>query len=417
MDFSNDILMTDPFLTLDTDLEDVSAVIRNNMSDQPGILDSSPTPSPEYRHDNDFRADFKLSPPDPSKEREIGQIVSLLQDDMNINYNSRYMEPYGFNEGFNHFDSTQQNSLANGYHHVSAPNLVRVQQQFQQLPTQVLTQPGPQGYQQPGGYQRLSSTPQQYVSPGVDQQLYVTTNFYDPHQQIVPSTSYVSPAPATGMNSIQFQVQNGSTINTTSPTTQNYPLDGELKVGHPLDGDQNTLSPTTNTPTSPNVNSTKKELIRMLLEMTPSEFENLRAGKGRESLLRSKARNSDTALSSRAKPSGVATKMTKLGPISPVSAIDPMDTGIAPLSVSRQFSSPLVSPTLLSAHSVDWREDESDTETDFQPPSRKAPKTERRTAHNLIEKKYRCSINDRIVLLKEMLAPEEVKVVSYFFII
>lgn len=125
---------------------------------------------------------------------------------MNINYNSRYMEPYGFNEGFNHFDSTQQNSLANGYHHVSAPNLVRVQQQFQQLPSQVLTQPGPQGYQQPGGYQRLSSTPQQYVSPGVDQQLYVTTNFYDPHQQIVPSTSYVSPAPATGMNSIQFQV-------------------------------------------------------------------------------------------------------------------------------------------------------------------------------------------------------------------
>ncbi|VDM68609.1 unnamed protein product [Strongylus vulgaris] len=102
------------------------------------------------------------------------------------------------------------------------------------------------------------------------------------------------------------------------------------------------------------------QLMLLKVNMSPGQVERLKAGRG--------------GANGRSRPAGVAARVTR---------------------------------------DNSWPQDEdSDDEDDFgaEEPRRKGPKTERRTAHNLIEKKYRCSINDRIQHLKTILAGDDAKV-------
>jgi len=332
MNFNTSLNGADPFRALDHDLDDVTEVIQS-LAQQGSLMDTSRTPSPPYdqyviqpmqstahqvpQRNNSSHSQFPMQYQnyEPHREQEIGQIVSLLQDDVN-----HTQQP---SNGF-WTDPNYGNNVV--YMDTSVP----MEQQVLLPSAQVFSQ----------GYHNHRQEYQEYTDPYAHQNEY----YNQPPQQVVYQQPQQPP--------------------TSVP-------------------DRNT--------------SKEQKVIELLLEMTPSELENLRRTKN---LIKSEP---EVKQEPRERPSGVATKLTKQS-MPDIIDMDP----------SSSVSPPLVSPNALSSNSGDGfstnNGDWSDNDDfDMTSPPRKGPKTERRTAHNLIEKKYRCSINDRINQLKDMLAPDEGK--------
>ncbi|KAI6177315.1 BHLH domain-containing protein [Aphelenchoides bicaudatus] len=413
MEMGNENLFsTDPFLSLDNDLDDVSEVIRNNLfGEHPTLLfDTSRTPSPQYYRDtniflnsNNMDADlvFKnqnYSVPssnnvDNSYDKEIGEIVSLLQDEnpllsspgpstspqhMENPFASVQIKPeYSMDTSSNEVYDMNQQMDSNGMQYASTSGL-------------------------PMEYHQMSSR-----KPNQFNNQYNQFEQVPPQQQAYP-TQYMYELPRASSSSAIHGMLGAN------PSIQQVIVDETPSLIRPL-SDQNLYS-YSNAPmhhqngvqfgqdaSSSSDDNTKQELIKMLLDMKPGDFERLRSQKSGQKQSKIKA-SSPTPLDPVRKRSSL--QLTTLTTSPPLM----VSVGSSP-SLESIGKQPVYSPELISPQSSIWREDESDDElaNSVAPLTRKGPKTERRTAHNLIEKKYRCSINDRINHLKEMLAPEETK--------
>ncbi|CAJ0597855.1 unnamed protein product [Cylicocyclus nassatus] len=341
MEFNfNDVPMSDPFLSLETNLEDITDVIRMDTQDvltmetvtwaehhpQPHASQFPPYPKQVLRPN-------QHSPPqeyyDSNRTREIGSIVSLLQADSPPSsdpYASMKFSPPNF-------ETLNMNGPAGMLPKLGPPAAP--------APLQIHPySPGSLSHQ-------LTAPPMQALPPVVSppamyidtKPSFLQTSPSEHGYMISPGASYTSCIPATATATVK--VESPVSIQMTRS-----PSDGSITE---TQRGQNGKSGAT----------TKEELLRLLVNMSPSQVERLKAGRG--------------GASGRSRPAGVATRVLR------------DDTWPA--------------------------DDESDDEDDFgsEEPRRKGPKTERRTAHNLIEKKYRCSINDRIQHLKTILAGDDAK--------
>ncbi|WKY01273.1 hypothetical protein Q1695_015345 [Nippostrongylus brasiliensis] len=349
MDFSfADIPTSDPFLSLETNLEDISDVIRMDVQDNQA-MDTSwggghqqqpqtsqfPHPKPPFHRPNQH------SPPqdyyDSNRSREIGSIVSLLQSD-----SPPSSDPY----------SAMKFSPPNFDSAISGPASM--------LPN--LGPPAPPPLQI--NHYQSNTMSQQLVAPSMPPMLPPVMS---------PPAMYVDTKPAFMHTPAELQ-QGYMLIPDAYPPCVNQPPTSCVKVESPasiemrrtsssgsvadmVSPQQSQVIPVMNA--VPNGATTKEELLRLLVNMSPGQVERLKGG--------------HPGSVSRPRPSAVATRV-------------PRDDG--------------------------WLQDDDSDDLDdptADEPRRKGPKTERRTAHNLIEKKYRCSINDRIQHLKTILAGEDAK--------
>ncbi|XGW13734.1 hypothetical protein V3C99_000222 [Haemonchus contortus] len=344
MEYSfTEIPVSDPFLSLETNLEDITDIIRMDGQDNlpmdtswSGHEQQPQTSGGQVQYAKPVPRPNQHSPPqdyyDSNRNREIGSIVSLLQS-----HSPPSSDPYAAMK----FSPPNFDASLNGGG-----------------PASMLPKLGPptvppiqlNHYQIGSLSQQLAAPSMQPLPPVMSpSEMYIDTK--QAYMQTQPEQGYVlSP----GVYS-SCQTTTATCVKVESPVSvQMTRTSSGGSIGDFMPPSV-PISPTTTSGTT-----TKEELLRLLVNMSPGQVERLKGSTRSNSMVRTR-------------PSAVATRV-------PRDDVWPQD-------------------------------DDSDDEDELtiDEPRRKGPKTERRTAHNLIEKKYRCSINDRIQHLKTILAGDDAK--------